>query len=113
MIFFQKKTQIMGNCAGKKVEGQPTIPLGKIGVNTLAQVSSMPQKGQKESLYQEMMDRELNSTINLQAIFFVTLPIKGAYKLDYKMNYSIFESSWTEERLRSKEHKSRPCQFQY
>ena len=26
---------------------------------------------------------------------------------------AIFESSWTEERLRSKEHKSRPCQFQY
>ena len=49
----------------------------------------------------------------LDAIFFLNVPMQGAYKLDYKMNYSIFESKWTEERLRNKQHKSRPCQFQY
>lgn len=73
----------------------------------------MSPEEQKRYLYNEMMNRAMNSGIMLQAIFFVTVPMKGPYKLDYKMNYSVFESSWNEDGLSSKEHKSRPCEFQY
>ena len=106
----------MGNCAGRKIEGQP-IQLDKMGVSTLdkerERLYAMSSKEQKAFLNDQMMNRQLTSGINLQAIFFVTVPIKGAYKLDFKMNYSVNESTWTEDKLRNKDHKSRPCQFQY
>lgn len=74
------------------------------------QLSAEDEKLQR---YNQMINREMNSGIMLEAIFFIQVPIKGAFKLDYKMNYSIFESEWTEEKLRNKQHKSRPCQFKY
>jgi hypothetical protein len=105
----------MGNCAGKSVEGQPAIPFDKMGLTTndsaRQRLLSLSPEEQKLFAYNEMMNRDMNSGINLQAIFFVEVPIKGAYKLDYKMTYSVFESKWTEEKLRNKQHRSRPCSF--
>ena len=95
--------------------GQPAIPMDPMSFDSMEQerlrLQSMTSEEKKHYISSEMMNRELKSGIMLDAIFFLSVPTKGAYKLDFKMNYSVFESKWTEERLRNKNHKSRPCQF--
>lgn len=58
----------MGNCAGKKVEGQPVISLDKLSIGSSMdsernRLSSMSVSEQREFMANEMMNRELDSGI--------------------------------------------------
>ena len=109
----------MGNCAspcaGSNIVGQPAIPMDLMNLESMQQerlrLQSMSESEKRQYINNEMMNRELTSGIMLDAIFFLSVPAstKGAYKLDFKMNYSVFSSKWTEDKLRNKNHKSRPC----
>lgn len=109
----------MGNCAspcaGNGVVGQPAISMDHMNLISMEQerqrLMSMTEDEKRQYVTNEMMNRELTSGITLDAIFFLSVPMQGLYKLDYKMNYSVFESKWSEDKLRNKNHKSRPCAF--